>query len=265
MHQPLLHHKIYQHADPRDWVVLVHGAGGSANIWFKQLWAYRAKYNLLLLDLRGHGNSPTMIEGLIEGRYSFRSVTQDVVQLLDHLQIRRAHFVGISLGTIIIRTLAQLQPQRVQSMVLGGAVTRLNKLSQLMVKAGHLLKDILPYMWLYRLFARVIMPRRAQAPSRNLFIREAKKLCQKEFKRWFRLAGEVNPLMRFYNERILPIPTLYIMGEHDHMFLKPVQALARRHRQVRLQIIEDCGHVCNVERAEAFNTLSLDFLCRHST
>ena len=48
-------------------------------------------------------------------------------------------------------------------------------------------------MWLYRLFAFIIMPRQHHQESRNLFVREARKLCQKEFKRWFRLATEVNP------------------------------------------------------------------------
>ncbi|GAA4876277.1 alpha/beta fold hydrolase [Ferrimonas pelagia] len=179
MSQAVLHHKIFRHPEPRDWVVLVHDAGGSSNIWFKQLRAYKAKYNLLLLDLRGHGNSQNMVQSLIQGQYSFKSVTQDVVALLDHLKIQSAHFVGISLGTIIIRHLAELEPGRVKSMILGGAVTRLNRLSQTLVRAGHLLKDVVPYMWLYRLFARVIMPRKEQSPSRNLFIREAKRRVSK--------------------------------------------------------------------------------------
>jgi pimeloyl-ACP methyl ester carboxylesterase len=50
-----------------------------------------------------------------------RAVTEDILRLLDHLRIPRAHFVGISLGTILIRHLAELCPERVKSMVLGGA------------------------------------------------------------------------------------------------------------------------------------------------
>lgn len=61
-------------------------------------------------------------------------------------------------------------------------------------------------MWLYRLLAFIIMPRQHHQESRNLFVHEACKLCQKEFKRWFRLATEVNPLMRYFRARSLPIP-----------------------------------------------------------
>ncbi len=55
-----------------------------------------------------------------------RAVTEDILRLLDHLRIPRAHFVGISLGTILIRHLAELCPERVKSMVLGGAILRLD-------------------------------------------------------------------------------------------------------------------------------------------
>ncbi len=186
-------------------------AGGSSSIWFKQLRAYREHFNVLLLDLRGHGQSHKL-QQVIKGHYSFRAVTEDILQLLDHLNIRRAHFVGISLGTILIRHLAELCPERVKSMVLGGAILRLDIRSRVLVQLGRLGQHILPYMWLYRLFAFIIMPRQHHQESRNLFVREARKLCQKEFKRWFRLATEVNPLMRYFKERALPIPTLYVMG-----------------------------------------------------
>jgi hypothetical protein len=56
------------------------------------------------------------------------------------------------------------------------------------------------------MFAFFIMPSLHHQESRNLFVREARKLCQKEFKRWFRLATEVNPLMRYFREPSLPIP-----------------------------------------------------------
>ncbi len=91
-------------------------------------------------------------------------------------------------------------------------------------------------------------------------MREACKLCQKEFKRWFHLATEVNPLMRYFRARSLPIPTLYVMGEEEHMFLAPVRELVARDPYSQLEIIENCGHVCNVEQLEHFNRPSLAFI-----
>ncbi|MGL5948982.1 MAG: alpha/beta fold hydrolase [Aeromonas sp.] len=255
----MLYHKTYELSPAHDWVVFVHGAGGSSSIWFKQLRFFRAHFNVLLLDLRGHGQSHKLAQ-VVQGHYSFRAVTQDIVELLDHLRIHSAHFVGISLGTILIRHLAELSPARVKSMVLGGAILRLDIRSRVLVQLGRLGQHILPYMWLYRLFAFIIMPRQRHQESRNLFVREARKLCQNEFKRWFRLAGEVNPLMRYFKQRPLPIPTLYVMGEEDHMFLTPVREQVKGDRYSQLEIIRACGHVCNVEQPEHFNQHTLAFL-----
>jgi pimeloyl-ACP methyl ester carboxylesterase len=44
------------------WVTFVHGAGGSSSIWFKQIRDFQKHYNVLLLDLRGHGKSQSMIK-----------------------------------------------------------------------------------------------------------------------------------------------------------------------------------------------------------
>ncbi|RTZ15750.1 alpha/beta hydrolase [Vibrio aquaticus] len=260
MSEALLFHKTFPHPTSKEWVVFVHGAGGSSSIWFKQIKAYKQHFNLLLIDLRGHGKSNQLLKELISNRYTFKAVTQDILKVLDHLKIQSAHFVGMSLGTIIVRNVAELAAERVKSMVLGGAVTRLNTRSQLLVKLGNMCKHIVPYMWLYSLFAYIVMPQRAQKESRHLFIREAKKLCQKEFKRWFILTSEVNPLMRYFKDRELPIPTLYLMGDRDYMFIQPVKEMVAAHRDSQLLEIENCGHVCNVERPDEFNHHSIAFI-----
>ncbi|EEX91838.1 beta-ketoadipate enol-lactone hydrolase [Vibrio orientalis CIP 102891 = ATCC 33934] len=260
MSESLLFHKTFAHPTSDEWVVFVHGAGGSSSIWFKQIKAYKQHFNLLLIDLRGHGKSNQLLKELIANRYTFKAVTIDILKVLDHLKIRSAHFVGMSLGTIIVRNVAELSAERVKSMVLGGAVTRLNTRSQVLVRLGNMCKHIVPYMWLYSLFAYIVMPQRAQKESRHLFIREAKKLCQKEFKRWFILTAEVNPLMRYFKDRELSIPTLYLMGDRDYMFIQPVKEMVAAHSDSQLREIENCGHVCNVERPDEFNQHSIAFI-----
>ena len=256
----MLHYRTYLLGAEREWVVFIHGAGGSSSIWYKQVRDFSAHFNVLLVDLRGHGRSPKQPRG--ERPYTFEAVSREVLEVMDHLEIGRAHFVGISLGTILIRTLGEIAPERVRSMVLGGAITRLNLRSRVLVALGDLVKRFLPYMWLYQLFAWIIMPRRQHRESRLLFVREARKLAQKEFLRWWRLTGQVNPLLRFFAERELTIPTLYLMGEEDHMFLPAVRRLVARHRFSTLRVVERSGHVVNVDRPELFNLLSIDFIRR---
>lgn len=256
----MLYYKEYIKDKDTDWVVFVHGAGGSSSIWFRQLKAFKAKFNLLLIDLRGHGKSKDLFKKYYQDDYSFEMISEDILQVLDHLNIDKAHFIGVSLGTIIIRTLAELQPERVKSAILCGAITRLNIRSRFLVAIGHTFKRFIPYMWLYSFFAWIIMPRKRHAFSRNLFIREAKKLYQKEFIKWFKLTNEVNPLLKYFKEKEISTPILYVMGSEDYMFLPPAQQITDKHDNSYLAVIENCGHVVNVEQPQAFNRISLNFL-----
>ena len=53
----MIHYQVYKNQNTTKWVTFVHGAGGSSSIWFKQIRAFKKMFNVLLLDLRGHGNS----------------------------------------------------------------------------------------------------------------------------------------------------------------------------------------------------------------
>jgi pimeloyl-ACP methyl ester carboxylesterase len=256
----MLYYKEFVHPQSTEWVVFIHGAGGSSAVWYKQLKDFKKEFNLLLIDLRGHGKSADLPQAIWEERYTFEAVTNDIIEVLDHLKIPPAHFMGVSLGTILARQLAELEPQRVKSLVMAGAITRLTTQSRILVFLGNTFKRVIPYMWLYRLFAFIIMPRKQHEESRNLFVREAQKLCQKEFIRWFKLTSEINPLLKFFKESDLGIPTLYVMGDQDVMFLEPVKKIVKEHKNSILKILEKCGHVVNVEQPDQFNNLSVAFI-----
>lgn len=260
----MLYYREYIKSKDADWVVFVHGAGGSSSIWFSQIKAFKEEFNVLMVDLRGHGRSKDLLQKYYEENYSFENISKDILEVLDHLNIEKAHFVGVSLGTIIIRSLSELAPERVHSSILCGAITRMNIRSRILVFIGHLFKRVIPYMWLYKFFAWIIMPRKRHEKSRNLFIREAKKLAQKEFIKWFKLTNEVNPLLRYFKETEVSTPMLYIMGEEDYMFLPPVKNIVESHKMAFLEVINECGHVCNVEKPDEFNRLSIDFLKSYS-
>ncbi len=256
----MLYYKKFELSPQHDWVVFVHGAGGSSTIWFKQLRDYKKAHNVLLLDLRGHGRSKHFLQEYLRNTYTFEDIAKDIIEVLDHNKIQSAHFVGISLASIILRTLAEMQPERIRSMTLGGAIIRLNVRSKILMYLGNKFKYMVPYMWIYRFFAWVIMPSRRHRKSRGMFIKEAKRLCQKEFLRWYHLTSEVNPLLKYFNEKELNIPTLYIMGQEDYMFLPQVLNLVKQHRNSCLEILRDCGHVVNIDQPELFNRLSLKFI-----
>lgn len=256
----LIHHSVYRHENSTEWVTFVHGAGGSSSIWFKQLRAFKSQFNVLLLDLRGHGNSNPKLQDSLDENYTFDAITGDIVEVLDINNIEKSHFIGISLGTILIRNLAENYPNRVSSMIMGGAIMKMNVRSRFLMNVGVIFKSVVPYMILYKLFAFIIMPRRNHKKSRNLFVNEAKKLYQKEFIRWFKLTSEINPLLKFFRQKAINIPSLYMMGEQDYLFLPAVRKISETHKEAKLFVIKNCGHVVNVEQPKVFNSKVIDFI-----
>ena len=238
----------------------MHGAGGSSSIWFKQVRDFKKHFNVLILDLRGHGNSKPKLKDTFKSKYTFDSITNDIVEVIEFLKIEKTHFIGISLGTILIRNLAEKRPELVKSMTMGGAIIKLNFRSQILMKVGNIFKSVVPYMMLYKLFAFIIMPKKNHKKSRLLFVNEAKKLYQKEFLRWFKLTSEINPLLRFFRAKDIKIPTLYIMGAEDHLFLPSIKNIVSKHVTSSLFVVDKCGHVVNVEQPETFNKQTIGFI-----
>ncbi len=256
----MLNYYTYHHHHSKKWVTFVHGAGGSSSIWYKQVREFKKHFNVLILDLRGHGNSKAIMKHPFKKKYTFDAITEDIVEVLQYLNIKKSHFVGISLGTILIRNLAEKEGDLVQSMIMGGAIVKLNFRSRFLMFVGNAFKSVVPYMFLYQLFAFIIMPKKNHKESRLLFVNEAKKLYQKEFLRWFKLTSEINPLLRLFRLKDLKIPTLYIMGAEDHLFLPAIKNIVKTHMTSSLEIIEKCGHVVNVEQASIFNKKSIDYI-----
>ncbi|MBU2973816.1 alpha/beta fold hydrolase [Zobellia sp. B3R18] len=256
----MLNYVTYLNQESDSWVTFVHGAGGSSSIWYKQLREFKKHFNVLLLDLRGHGDSQPGLKDAFNDKYTFDYITEDILEVLDFLEIQKSHFIGISLGTVLIRNLAEKYPGRVESMVLGGAIIRLDMRFRLLMGFGGLFKSLVPYIWLYKLFTFAIMPDGNHKESRLLFVREAKRMYQKEFVRWYKMGSQINRLLRFFRAGDINIPTLYVMGGEDYLFLPSVKKMVQKQSQSSLLTIEHCGHVVNVEQPQLFNRFVIDFV-----
>jgi pimeloyl-ACP methyl ester carboxylesterase len=100
-------------------VVLVHGLYSSAAMNWQLPGTFQLlaeHYQVVALDLRGHGQSDKPEDEAAYGQ----PFVDDVVRLMDHLKIERAHVVGYSLGGIIVMKLIVDHPQRVIDGTLGG-------------------------------------------------------------------------------------------------------------------------------------------------
>lgn len=101
-------------------VILIHGfVFGMEPNWIDTsvVDALSRDYRVVALDLRGHGKSDKPHEA---ARYGVEMI-RDVLRLMDHLRIERAHVVGYSMGGELALKLLELAPGRLRSLILGGA------------------------------------------------------------------------------------------------------------------------------------------------
>lgn len=112
-HGARIHYVVQGAGEP---VVLLHGLGGSIESWTDTgiLQDLAKDHRVIAFDLRGHGKSAKPHE---PERYG-REMGLDVIRLLDHLGIPRAHVVGYSLGGMILSQLITLYPNRVATATL---------------------------------------------------------------------------------------------------------------------------------------------------
>ncbi len=94
-------------------VVLIHGYTDNARDWVPMLPYLSKRYRLILVDIRGHGQSSKP-----ECCYTRLDFAYDIKLLLDALGVQKADIVGHSLGSIIAQTFAEYWPERTAHVVL---------------------------------------------------------------------------------------------------------------------------------------------------
>lgn len=254
----LLYFETHQNDNNSEWVLFVHGAGGSTRTWKRQIDDIGAKYNLLIIDLPGHGKNAN--KPISDPHYTFTYVAHKIWEVIDHLKIPSIHIVGISLGTIICLEIREVRPQNVRSVIMPGAIVRLNTKLKVLANLSLGLAKIIGYANFYKVSARIMMPRNNHKKSRDVFIKESQALTTDEFRKWTNMYYGLNKtLIRLFNAKS-KVPHFLVMGDQDHLFLHPAQAYAKLHKNASIKVVPKCGHVVSIEKASIFNKLCLNFL-----
>jgi len=101
-------------------LVLHHGLTGTHESWSKHanyVGVLKDKYQLVLMDARGHGRSD---KPHVPERYGMEYMVGDVIAVLDELDIDKAHFWGYSMGGRVGLATGRYAPNRFSSLIIGG-------------------------------------------------------------------------------------------------------------------------------------------------
>lgn len=254
----MLYHEVHLHHSDAEWLLFIHGAGGSTVTWKRQVPELQKEHNLLVVDLPGHGKMAGKDTG--DSVYSFEGIAKRLWKVVDHHNITKIHLVGVSLGTVIALTMREQNPHRVASLINGGAILRLSPGLKVLARTSLLMAKIIGYPAFYRLSARVMMPRKNHKRSREVFIRESQVLSTAEFKKWTAMYFGLNKTLRRLFAATSQIPHLIVMGAQDHLFLNQAKRYAQLHQGVQLEVLSKCGHVVSIEQAACFNRLVMEHL-----
>ena len=253
----MLNYKIHYN-NSTHWVVFLHGIGGSTATWKKQIDAFQ-QYNLLLIDLPGHGESKC------EQKITISNVNESIKEVLDHVQITKADFVTLSLGTLVAAHFAIKYPQYVGSIIFGGAVIKVDGIYKCLMNTVQAIKRFLPHRLLFNIMAKIMLPKRNHKKSRKIFIRESLKMTRKNFLSWISYIAEITHSEQLIQKlKELRVKMFFISGDEDRCFLDGTKRVVAYLSKPKLYIIKKCGHVCSIEKSGEFNTKALDFLdCCH--
>jgi 3-oxoadipate enol-lactonase len=105
-------------------VVLSNSLGTDLSMWDAQAAVLAKRFHVVRYDTRGHGAS-VGTSGATPGPYTIELLGRDVLALLDHLDIARAHFVGLSMGGVIGQWLGANAPDRLNKLVLANTASRI--------------------------------------------------------------------------------------------------------------------------------------------
>lgn len=226
-------------------VVLIHGfTGDIERSWMGTgvLPDLARDYRVLALDLRGHGHSDKPHDAK-----AYDDLGLDVIRLLDHLRIDRAHAVGYSLGGIILMKLLTTHPARFRSAVLGGAAYRRSRGAESDRAADEAAREI--EAGVYRALIVSTAPTDEPPPSEEAIRARSREIAASNDLRAHAALMRARRALLVSDADLgaVRVPTLAVVGGADPAAPR-VQAMAKRWPGLEIQVVPGAAHPTVHER-----------------
>ncbi|MDE2776256.1 MAG: 2-succinyl-6-hydroxy-2,4-cyclohexadiene-1-carboxylate synthase [Chloroflexota bacterium] len=237
-----------------DRLVLLHGFSGDASTWRAIIERLADKFQLIAIDLLGHGASDAPAD---IASYRMEAVAADIVDLLDQLAVCDPYLLGYSMGGRLALFLACAYPSRFSALILESASPGLadqraradrrlkdDQLADQIEKAGVASFvanwESLP-LWSTQSKARIRAQRAQRLANRSQGLANSLRGMG---------AGAQPNLWRQLPK--LNLPTCLIVGERDDKFRRINQDMASAIPRSRLSLIPAAGHNTHLEEPDAF-------------
>lgn len=251
--QPIdLHGEVTGQGPP---LLFIHGLGSSARDWEPQVREFSKTFQVVTLDLRGHGRSDKP-----PGPYGIPLFVSDVAAFLQARRISGAHVVGLSLGGCVAFQLALDFPDLVRSLVLVNSAPEFIRRSFKTWLETWRRTAIVRWRGLRPMGERLgrrLLPRPEHARLRAVFVERFAKNDPRAYLNSLKALIGWSVTDRLGSIRC---PVLVVASEHDY---SPVAAKEKYVRQIpdsRLAVMPAAHHAVPVEQPEEFNAVLAGFL-----
>ena len=235
-------------------LILVHGLGGTANVWQPQVGDLAERHTVVRFDLQGSGRSPAT------GALSIDRWVADIEHLMARLGLDRAAFAAHSLGTLIVQHFAARHPHRVERLVLLG-VNRAPEESRRQTvrdRAAKVRKEGMMAIADGVIKAALSEDTRQRKPEVVACVREM--LLRQDPEGYARSCEAVAESVGADLARIVS-PVLLVAGSEDTVS-PPASSerMAADLEHARVEVLHGCGHWLTLERPFEVRALLADFL-----
>ncbi|HEY6261720.1 MAG TPA: alpha/beta fold hydrolase [Nitrospiraceae bacterium] len=238
-------------------IVFLHAFPLNRTMWAPQENALSSQFRIITIDLRGHGESDAPL-----WRYTLEQSADDVRVLLDHLSIRQAVFVGLSMGGYILFAFYRKYADRVNGLVLADTRAQADTPEG---KHGRFLMAQTAYKEGPSAIADLMIPKLLSPMSIQTkldLIQHVRAMIQGN-----QISGIAGDLMAMADRpdsvtllSQITCPTQIIVGDLDQATPpSDAELLANRISNARLAIIPQAAHLANLEQPEAFNRIVASF------
>lgn len=229
-------------------VLFLHGIGGNRRNWDGQIAFFSQWYTAAAWDARGYGDSEDYA-----GPLELAVFTSDLLRVLEHFTVEKAHLVGLSMGGRIARNFALAHPGRLKSLVLANTSPGFGALSAEQVQKFVDDRRTLDPATQAR---RLLGPNPPQAAYERL-VAGLSAVHRESYLKTIEASVAQDRAAPLEDIRV---PTLVIGGTDDPLYsIELARSMARRIPGARLAELP-CGHLSNLEQPELFNRTVLEFL-----
>lgn len=241
-------------------LLFAHGLLWGTHLYDKQVEYFKPNYRCIAFDFRGQGKSQITKSG-----YDMDSLAEDAIALLEALEIKQCHFVGLSMGGYVAQRVALKRPDLLQSLILLDTAAEAESPDKKadykkLLKAIHwvgikrISKKVMPIM-----FGETFLNDKSRKQEYKTWLEHLKRNNKKGATRATIGVIERDEVLSRLPE--IRLPTLIVVGDEDKP--TPYEDAQKMHFAIngsKLAVIKHSGHSTPVEQPEQLNEVINTFL-----